>query len=124
MITRASSGLAAALIAIVGFFSATATAHNFGPASMQNTIGPDGKARIDMRLTSKWSGFYSFSVGGKTLVDAKGEPVRKYVMAGMAADFPMTIDRKYVRDSRILICSWENRDVMFRQEVCFNVKVE
>lgn len=112
------------MLALLLALPAAASAHTFGPATMQNAKGPDGTTLITMRLRSQWSGFYSFSVGGKVLTDASGAPVRKYVMAGMSADFPMTIAPKYIRDHRIMICSWENRDVMFRQEVCFNVKVE
>ncbi|WP_368762025.1 hypothetical protein [Klebsiella pneumoniae] len=124
MKTRNTFTIKSIIPALAIMLSASASAHMFGPASMQNSRGVDGKTTIIMQITSKWSGLYSFSVGGKTLTDSSGKPVQKFVMAGMRADFPMTINNRYIANDRILICSWENREqVTFRQEVCFNVKV-
>lgn len=111
------------LLCFALFVSIGVQAHNFGPASMQNSRGVN-ETIIVMNLKSTWSGFYSFSVGGKTLLDGANQPIKKFVIEGMVAQFPMTIDNKYIKNDHVMICSWENRvEVMFRQEVCFNVKV-
>ncbi|MEQ5091645.1 hypothetical protein ABN224_16765 [Providencia rettgeri] len=111
-------------IFLIALFSASGFAHTFGPTSMYNARGSGDYTHIIMQITSKWSGFYSFSVGGIPVVDSKGKPIQEFVIAGIRADFPMSINNRYIVKDHILICSWENRtDVTFRQEVCFNVKV-
>ncbi|CAD5236028.1 hypothetical protein PP187_gp039 [Klebsiella phage vB_KvM-Eowyn] len=111
------------LLCFALFASIGVQAHNFGPASMQNARGVN-ETIVVMNLKSTWSGFYSFSVGGKPLRDNGNKIIQKFVIEGMTAQFPFTIDNKYIKNDHVMICSWENRpDVMFKQEVCFNVKV-
>lgn len=108
---------------LAALVSVGAQAHTFGPASMQNVRGYK-ETTVVMNLKSTWSGFYSFSVGGNPLRDDNKQIIAKFVIEGMVAQFPITINNKYIKNDHIMICSWENRtEVMFRQEVCFNVKV-
>lgn len=99
-------------------------AHTFGPVEGY-TFNTGGFTQVQMTLYSKQGGYYYFTIGDKVMMNKTGtEPNLQYVVAGMPAYFPLTINNKYVVNNHIMICSTEARkDVRYSQEVCFNVRV-